>query len=141
MNCPSCGSETFLNQQYCRSCGADLVEDRPRSIRPQIVGLLILTLTFGGLLLAMTGKLFDLRWMIFTGVFVMIGGMFCVAAAALLRQSLPRKRKRKTVEQPEPMLGADTTNKLLPIGDNDFVPSVVEKTTDLLKTPASTSRE
>ena len=141
MNCPNCGSETFANQQYCRSCGADLVEDRPRISSGQIRGLLILLLTFGGLMVAISGKMLELRWLTFTGVFITVGGMFLIAAYSLVRQSLPRKRKRKIVEEPELALRADTTNKLLPIGENDFVPSVVERTTDLLKIPASESRK
>lgn len=136
MNCPTCGSETFTDQQYCRSCGAELIEDRPRSFNPRTWGLLVLMFVFGGLFAAMTGKLFDLRWLIFTGVFIMLGGMFLVAAYALVRETRPRKRKRKAVERPDPTLQADKTNKLLPLGDNDFVPSVVERTTDPLKTPA-----
>jgi hypothetical protein len=137
MNCPNCGSEIFANQQYCRSCGADLVEDRPSAFRPQIGALLILLLIFGGLLTAMAGKLWSVKWVTFTGVFIMIGGMFLVAAYGLLRQSRPRSKKRKPFAPPEPLLRADPTNKLLPIGDNDFVPSVVEPTTDLLKNPVA----
>ena len=137
MNCPNCGSETFGNQQYCRSCGADLVGDRPRISRGQIRGLFILMMTFGGLMVALSGKMLELRWLTFTGVFIMVGGMFLVAAYSLLRQSRPRRSKRKAIEQPEMALRADTTNKLLPIGENDFIPSVVEPTTDLLETPAA----
>jgi hypothetical protein len=136
MNCPNCGSEIFANQQYCRLCGADLVEDRPSVFRPQIGALLVLLLIFGGLLTAMAGKLWSVKWVTFTGVFIMIGGMFLVAAYGLLRQSRPRSRKRKPLPPSEPLLRADTTNKLLPIGDNDFIPSVVDPTTELLTTPA-----
>jgi hypothetical protein len=35
------------------------------------------------------------KWVTFTGVFIMIGGMFLVAAYGLLRQSRPLSRKRK----------------------------------------------
>ena len=137
MNCPNCGSPTLVDQQFCRSCGAGLTADAPRSFRPQIWGLLVLMMVFGGLLTAMAGKLFDLRWLIFTGVFVMVGGMFFVAAYALLQQSRPRTRKPSQSQLPKTFPSADTTNKLLPIGDNDFIPSVTERTTDLLKTPAA----
>lgn len=96
-------------------------------------------LVFGGLLTAMGGKLFGVKWITFTGLFIMIGGIFLVAAYGLLRETRPRKRKAKPVAPPEPVLRADTTNKLLPIGDNDFIPSVVEPTTELLKTPVGRS--
>ncbi len=140
MNCPNCGSETFASQQYCRSCGEDLIEDRPRVSRGQIKGLLFLTMGFGGIVLALAGKMLDLRWLTFTGVFIAIGGMFLIAAFSLLRQSLPRKRKRNTSPKAGVELEkAGTTNKLLPIGENDFIPSVAEGTTDLLKTPVSSN--
>ena len=135
MNCPVCGSETLSKQQYCRSCGTELFVDRPPSSRPQVLGLLILATTFGGLLISMAGKLAELRWLTFTGVFVMVIGIFLMAAFGMMRELRPRKRREAHFQKPEPVLRADTTNKLLPIPDNDFIPSVVEGTTNLLKTP------
>ncbi|MEP6705257.1 MAG: hypothetical protein ABJB34_10680, partial [Acidobacteriota bacterium] len=77
------------------------------------------------------------RWLTFTGVFITIGGMFLMAAYSLIRQSSPRRRRVKAAKTLADVLRADTTNKLLPIGENDFVPSVVENTTELLKFPAA----
>jgi hypothetical protein len=94
-------------------------------------------LIFGGLLIAMGGKLWAVKWIVFLGVAITFGGMFGIAAFGLMRQSRPRKRPRPVqVETPE-LLRADTTRKLPPIDDSDFIPSVVDDTTDLLKTPAS----
>ena len=139
MNCPNCGSETLADQQFCRSCGVGLGEGNSRPFNPRAWGLFVLMLVFGGLLTAMGGKLFGVKWITFTGLFIMIGGIFLVAAYGLLRETRPRKRKAKPVAPPEPVLRADTTNKLLPIGDNEFIPSVVEPTTELLKTPVGRS--
>jgi hypothetical protein len=61
--------------------------------------------------------------------------MFSIAAVSLLRPARPRKRVAPALVQPE-MLKADTTNKLLPVGENDFISSVIEGTTELLKIPA-----
>lgn len=133
MNCPNCGLQTLADQQFCRSCGESLIADRPRTIPPQFWGLVM---AFGGILLAMTGKLVDLRWLMFAGVFISVGGMFFIPAFTLLRQSRPRKRKATQLQQPDFLTPADTTNKLLPLGDTDFIPSVTEETTNLLKVPA-----
>ncbi|CAN5368764.1 hypothetical protein BH10ACI2_BH10ACI2_19290 [soil metagenome] len=136
MNCPNCGTPTVADQQFCRSCGAVLTERVRRRIPTQFWGLV---LAFGGLMVAMMGKMVDLRWLIFAGVFILIGGMFLIATLSMLQQSRPRKRKVVEVHPPAEPLRADTTNKLLPIGENDFIPSVVEGTTDLLKTPVANS--
>jgi predicted nucleic acid-binding Zn ribbon protein len=136
MNCPNCGSQTFADQQFCRSCGAGLAEGEKRSFNPQILGPLMLLLAIVGVMLAMSGKLFDQRWLTFTGVFIMMSGVLIVAVYALMRQLRPRKRKPASPPQPAAIERADTTNKLLPVGDNDFIPAVTEATTNLLKTPA-----
>lgn len=137
MNCPNCGSQTLADQQFCRSCGAELLAEKPRRFNVRLWGLLTLLMIFGGLLLAMGGKIFDVKWVIFTGLVIMMSGVFFVAAYGLLRQSRPRKFKARPSQHPEILSPADTTNKLLPLADTEFIPSVTERTTDLLKTPAS----
>lgn len=136
MNCSNCGSQTSADQQFCRSCGESLTAEERHSLRPQSLGLFALMIMFGGLLVSMTGAFIEVRWLIFVGMFIMIGGMFSIAAFAMLRQSRPRKRKANPSLQPVELSRADTTNKLLPNGNNDFIPSVTEGTTELLKTPA-----
>jgi hypothetical protein len=100
---------------------------------------------FGGLLIAMAGKLWATKWVIFVGLLITFGGMFAIAAYGLLRQMSPRRSKRAaepdSPTETEATLRADTTNKLLPIGENDFIPSVVEDTTDMLKVPTSRDAE
>ena len=136
MNCSNCGTETVADQQYCRSCGTELTGGSVRSFNPQAWGLLMLMLMFSGLLIAMGGKLWAVKWVIFTGLLIMFGGIFCIAAYGLLRATRPRRSKPILTLQPE-ILRADTTNKLLPIGDDDFIPSVVDDTTELLKVPTT----
>ena len=143
MNCPNCGTKTLSDQQYCRSCGTDLTGGgQRRTFNPQAWGLMALMFIFGGLLIAMGGKLWAVKWVLFTGLIITFGGMFAIAAFGLIRQTRPRKTRLTSTAptQPPETLAADTTNKLLPIGDNDFIPSVVEDTTELLKTPATTDR-
>ena len=135
MNCPNCGKETFADQQYCRSCGTGLANDGRRSFNPQAWGLFALMLIFGGLLIAMGAKIWAVKWLMFTGLVITFGGMFCIAAFGLLRQTQPRKRKPIPAPAQDEIMRADTTNKLLPIGENDFIPSIVDGTTELLETP------
>ncbi len=145
MNCPNCGSQTYLDQQFCRSCGVSLAEGETRSFNPRPWAFVVLFLVFGGLMVLMTGDMLGLRWLAFIGLFIMIGGMFLIAAYGLMRQTRPRKRKPAQPPQPATVERVDTTNKLLPVGANDdFIPSVAEPTTNLLKTPVpiqSTSRD
>ena len=137
MNCPNCGMETFADQQYCRSCGGGLTNDRVRSFDPRKWGLIALMLIFGGMLIAMGAKMWAVKWLLFTGLVITFGGMFAIAAYGLLLQTRPRRSKPNAIGTPQQeILRADTTNKLLPIPDNDFIPSsVVDDTTELLKTP------
>ena len=145
MTCPKCGSKTTARQQYCRSCGTELESAPPSAINYQAWGLVVLMMIFGGLLIAMGGKLWATKWVVFLGLLITFGGMFAIAAYGLLRQMSPRRPKRvvesDSPTETEPALRADTTNKLLPIGENDFIPSVVDDTTDLLKVPASRDPE
>ena len=136
MYCPNCGTATVSNQQYCRTCGVGLTVDGRTPFNMRAWGLVALILMFGGLLVAMGGKLADMKWLIFAGLFIMFSGIFAIAAFALIRQTRPRRRAPAAVPE---MLRADTTNKLPPLDPNDFIPSVVDETTNLLATPASRS--
>lgn len=137
MNCPNCGTRIDLDQQYCRSCGTELTAEAPRHFNIQAWGIAALMLIFGGMLIAMGGKLWAVKWIVFLGVAITFGGMFGIAAFGLMRQARPRKRPRPfPVPAPDELLRADTTRKLRPIDESDFMPSVVDDTTDLLKTPA-----
>ncbi len=138
-HCSNCGERIVEEQQFCRSCGAALAaEHPPRTFNLRFWGLLTLLMIFGGLLTAMGGKIFAVRWVSFAGLFLMMTGIFFVAAYPFLKQARPRKRRAAQLQQqpqpdslsPDPV---DTTNKLqLPIGDNDFIPSITEPTTNLL---------
>lgn len=145
MNCPKCETKTFADQQYCRTCGTELTGALPSAFNVRAWGLVVLMMLFGGLLIAMAGKLWATKWVIFVGLLITFGGMFALAAYGLLRQMSPRRSKPaaepNSPSETEATLHADTTNKLLPIGENDFIPSVVEDTTDLLKVPASRDAE
>ncbi|MFM9903861.1 MAG: zinc-ribbon domain-containing protein [Pyrinomonadaceae bacterium] len=141
MNCPNCGSQTLANQQFCRSCGASLMQYERRGLGPRAWAMIGLTMAFGGILLSFAGKMTEVRWVIFAGVFLSVLGMFVLAATSLLRPSRLRKQRSDRNAPPVTLERADPTNKLLPVGDNDFVPSVTENTTNLLKVEALETRQ
>jgi predicted nucleic acid-binding Zn ribbon protein len=135
MNCPECGKPILSDQNFCRECGKALTERRPSRVRAAGVG--VIALMFVGLLVASFGKMFEMRWLAYLGLVVVLTGGFIMAAYAFLRETRPGKRAMKRPEAPNPTLSvekADTTNKLLTVGEADYVPSVIEKTTDLLET-------
>ena len=91
-------------------------------------------MTFAGIILGVGGGMADLRWLKAIGVLIAITGMFSIVAGNLILQlRSSQRRKPKASWQPPDLERADTTNKLLPIGQNDFIPSVVENTTELLQ--------
>lgn len=133
MNCPNCGSSILPDQQFCRSCGAGLMDDEPRSVNPRLWGLMMV---FAGIFTSLAGSLFNQRGIVFVGVFLLVAGMFFIAAYPMLRSLLPRKRSAAGNTQPESLAHAETTKKLAPVDDNSFIPSVTENTTNLLNDPA-----
>lgn len=135
MNCPGCSASVETDQQFCRSCGTALLTDSPSRFRPQVVMLLTLLLTFIGIIIAIGGDMAGLRWLKFTGVFAALGGLFSMMAAAIIMDMRsPKRSALRNAQQPATLERADTTNKLLPVGENDFIPSVIEHTTERLET-------
>lgn len=90
----------------------------------------------------------ELRWLKFTGVYILLVGFLSLVGANLILQRIAEmragwrvedakaKRRAATQPAPPPLERADTTNKLPPVPANDLIPpSVVEGTTELLKEP------
>jgi predicted nucleic acid-binding Zn ribbon protein len=140
MICPECASPIVADQHFCRDCGRELIA-RPPNHRLRAGGVAVLGMMFLGLLVAMFGKMFDMRWLAYLGLVILLTGAFVIAVYAFLKDTRPRMRARRPVDELQPagpasIEKADTTNKLLPIGEQDYIPSVTEKTTNLLETPA-----
>jgi hypothetical protein len=96
---------------------------------------------FAGVITGVIGKmLIHVDIVTVFGILLSIAGMFMVAYPYL--SPLPR-RKRDVILPPNPQIltPSETTKKLPQISDLDFVSSVTEGTTDLLKTPAANSRD
>ena len=97
-----------------------------------------LILAFGGIVIALFGRML-LQQQIVTliGVLASISGMFFIAATPFLRRTRSNKRGIHPSTQPEVLAPAEPTRKLPPMSVVDYIPSVTEDTTELLKDPAS----
>src|SRR4051812_34555993 len=151
VNCPGCGASVEAGQYFCRACGAAVGSEVWPLIHPRTVMLTAVLLVFAGLIVAVTGGMVDLRWLKFTGVYIMLAGFLSLVAGNLILQRIAETRTRWRIadertrrhrssspEHSREIDRADTTNKPLPVGENDFIPpTVVEHTTKHLKQPAS----
>jgi predicted nucleic acid-binding Zn ribbon protein len=140
MNCPNCRTQILIDQQFCRSCGAELTADRPRTNSQWMLGGLILA--FAGIMVALLGRmLLHEEIVTLIGVMLSISGMFLIAANQFIRR--PKQTRRVTATPVEHgSLPAVSTNKLLPFGNDDYIPaSVTENTTNLLMEPVSDRRD
>jgi hypothetical protein len=154
MNCPKCGLQTLSDQKFCRSCGASLQiitrplaeqstgsdlettpaiivkhEDRPRN------GLVLwaFIMMFIGVAIGIVGKMLlheDIVTVV--GVLVSLAGMFFVAYPFL--SPSPRKKYDSEPAAQAKVLTPSQTTKSLPQGSNtEYVPSITDRTTDLLQ--------
>src|SRR5687768_7721805 len=100
MNCPQCGSSTVADQLYCRSCGNALSTIPSCGINLNNRGALALIMLLSGVFAAMSGKMFDLKWLIFAGIFVMLAGAYLLAVFAFRYDA--RARDRRSAGMPRP---------------------------------------
>ena len=145
MACPNCGAPVYDDQQFCRSCGSAIGDDASPLILPQTVFLISVLLMFLGIFVGVTGGIVELRWLKFTGVYITLIGFVSLVGGNLILQRIAEtktrwriaeeKAKRRSTRPADDLNHrADTTNKLLPVGQDDFVPSsIVENTTSFLK--------
>ena len=144
MKCPLCGLPGTTDQKFCRSSGADLQGtdvtvadgsiDGERTNHLMLLGFVVM---FAGAAVGVVGKmLLHVDAVTVVGVLAALAGMFTVVHPSL---NLPRRRRQTSASaiRPEIFLPAEPTRKLTPMNEADFIPSVTEPTTDLLKTPAS----
>lgn len=137
MNCPSCGTQIESEQKFCRSCGETLIAGGvpTANIRLRLFRMGLFTM-FGSLIIAVTGSmLLHLDVVRYVGVIGLIIGIFIVGYAAV-GPSSRGKRGRPAADDHE-LPKAETTRKLAPLNEDDFIPSVTERTTNLLGTPVS----
>jgi len=157
MNCPACGLQTLPEQKFCRTCGKSLGPDtRPDSLQKSDVrensllheqekartanwmlwGFVVM---FIGVAIGVVGKKLlhdDLVGTI--GILISLAGMFATVYPHLSQSS--RRRTRPTPSSdPEPLIQSLPTKELVE-NKIEYIPSVTERTTNLLDTPISASR-
>ena len=159
MNCPKCNLQTLPDQKFCRSCGASLqmitqplaeyatvsdLERTPaitfkgeqqRTNRSTPWGFIIM---FIGVVIGITGKMLMHQEMVTViGVLVSIVGMF-LTAYPYLSPSPRQKHDSIPSSQPEVLTQSQPTKYLPQESNIAYVPSITERTTDLLKDSAPT---
>ena len=159
MNCPTCDLQTLPDQKFCRSCGASLqmitrplakyatVSDLERT--PAITskgeqqrtnrltpwGFITM---FIGVAIGIIGKMLMHQEMVtVVGVLVSLVGMF-LTVYPYLSPSPRRKYDSIPSSQPEVLTQSQPTKYLPPESNIAYVPSITERTTDLLKNSAPT---
>ena len=162
MNCPKCGREAVSDQKFCRSCGATLqiitqplvdsetasrLETTPpiivrngsqRANRTMLWGFIIM---FIGVAIGVIGKmLIEENVVTVVGVLVSLVGMF-LTVYPYLAGSPGRKYDVVTTAKPDELRQAQPTRRLPQESNIEYVPSVTERTTDLLKNSSPTKED
>jgi hypothetical protein len=159
MNCPKCGLQTLPDQRFCRSCGGNLqvitqplaehaavshsertpaiiferVTQRGNRLTPWAFIIL-----FIGVAIAIIGKMLMHQDVVtVVGVLVSLVGMLLTVYPYL--SPSPRQRIDSVASsQPEVLTQSEPTKYLSQKSDIEFVPSISERTTELLKNSAAT---
>jgi hypothetical protein len=158
MHCPKCGLRTPPEQKFCPSCGNNLqaitqplaehskashlertpaisFKDEPqRANRLTLWGFIIM---FIGVAIGIIGKkLMYEEMIIVVGVLLSLVGMFLTVYPYLLPS---HRQKFDSSSSSQPELPQSQSSKYLPQESNiEYVPSITERTTDLLKNSIAT---
>jgi hypothetical protein len=148
MDCPNCGSQTVPDQKFCRSCGSSLevvTKPLPAPTKPATlerdaggnisgrVASLGFIIMFIGVAIGVIGKmLLHEEIVTVVGILLSLAGMFLVAYPYLS----PAPRQKHSNQSEPKALTPSTPIPSLNEGMLDYVPSITERTTNLLATPA-----
>lgn len=157
MYCPNCGNKTSAEQKFCRSCGLglekiaqSLVEQLPmeldKSLREQknrierlgvaalsVFGVGVLSLILYGLVYRVI--LVEGRVLEGLGLLAFIAIVACGLLSVYLfakAEEVGGAKAKRPAEQPEGLAEKGATARLLPEGHLEPIPSVAERTTELL---------
>lgn len=157
MYCPNCGAKTSTEQKFCRACGLGLekialslteqlptrpdeklLSEKDRLERLGVAALSVFGL--GVLILILYGVVYKLMiaqgkflgGLALLGFLIMIGcGILAAILFAKAKEAEEAASKRR-IEQNEAAVIATPTNELLTAGHLEPVPSVTDRTTELL---------
>lgn len=154
MYCPNCGTKTSGDQHFCRACGLglekialSLSEQRPAQVdeslvarKAQLEKLGVLALSVFGLGLVVFLSYVIAQKMIGKGslfaILVLIGFLVMtvcgIASVVLFAKAKELGEATKRRPQPELIKETETTRELLPEGHFEPVPTITERTTELL---------
>ena len=157
MNCPSCDLQALPGQKFCRSCGASLQMTTQRLTEPATVSELnrpaatavkgdpqrvngyvpwgYLVIIIGVAICLIGKKIIHEEILTIVGVLLSFGGMLLTASR------LPARRQsyEPATTAPPQVLTPSPAAEYLPRDDRlGSLPSITERTTDLLKNPAPT---
>lgn len=159
MNCPKCGLQTVQDQRFCRSCGAGLQMttsplavpaamsnlERPPSITSRVEQQRTSGLPLWGFIVMLIGvaigvigkKLMHEDIVTVIGVLISLAGMFLTVYPYL--SPFPRRKYDSSPSSRPEGLGQSQPTKYLPQESTiEYVPSITERTTELLKNPTAT---
>ena len=162
ITCPKCGLETFADQKFCRYCGARMQFTTQQLLKPEAIADLGRISTIGakggheranhfvlwgfismliGVAIGVVGKKLLYEEVITViGVLISLLGMFLVVFPYLS----PSRRKENDLSQsPQQrvLTSPERTKYLREASDIEYVPTVTERTTDLLENSPGHVRE
>ena len=153
MYCPNCGTKTSIDQNFCRACGLSLEqtalslsEQLPAKINRSVqaqkerlekFGVALLSL-FGvcviSLLLFLLGRSLLSKGL--PGILAMLGALILIisglGSVILFAKAKYLEEKSEKRRSQNPASGTETTKELLSEGHFEPVPTVTERTTELL---------
>ena len=150
--CPKCGLPQLTGQKYCRACGARLQRDTKRLAKPEggdvrsqseqrrantLVSIAFVIMLVGAAIGIVGKKLLHQDVVTVAGALISIVGIFLTAYPFLWHASM--KSPRSTPPSRPADLEPPPASPYLPRESSvEYLPSITERTTNLLETPVAT---
>lgn len=154
MYCPNCGKSNSAEQKFCRSCGLSL-EKTVQSLADQLPALELdkqlrererkvdrlinivagsaISIVVAGVLWGIIYEIIIVKGEVIPGLFFLafIIGAILLGLLSIYRESLRKTAGKRQIPQPQQQLVANT-GKLLSESSVEPLPSITERTTELL---------
>lgn len=157
MTCPKCGLPALPDQKFCRTCGASLQVTTNPLVEPAALadqesiselnfkdeshpthrwmlwGFIVM---FVGVAIGVIGKKFHYDVFAVVGILMSLVGIF-LSVYPHLTPATRRKHSDRLSAEPEQLTQSQPVSALQNESPIQYVPSITERTTNLLKTPAA----